>query len=55
MSVRERRTAPTIQDLHFDLLLTVFARIGLRDLCTVEQGWYFLFCLVLVILNTLFR
>ena len=28
----------TIHDLHVDLLLAIFARLGVRDLCTVDDG-----------------
>ena len=48
----EAQSAPTstsIHDLHVDVLVAIFARLGLRDLCTVEQGelrsvFFFSFC-----------
>ena len=27
-----------IHDLHVDLLVAIFAHVGVRDLCTIEQG-----------------
>ena len=41
-------TTAVTPDLHVELLLDI-ERIGLRDLCAVEQGWHFfvLFCLFL--------
>ena len=43
MSIRQSTevfsTSPTtIYHLSVDLLLAIFARLGLRDLCTVEEG-----------------
>ena len=29
-----------VQDLQVDLLVTIFAHLGLRDLCRVEKGMY---------------
>ena len=29
-----------IQDLNVEALLAIFARLGLRDLYTVEKGWF---------------
>ena len=42
MSFSSSSASPTttIQDLHADVLVAIFARLGLRDLCTVELGWF---------------
>ena len=31
-------TLASIQDLHVDMIVAIFARLGLRDLCNIELG-----------------